>query len=339
MFRKGEKIGQYKLVKKLGSGTFGEVWLADREGGLGTSQVAIKLLREAQNLDNLKREVEVWVKACSPRHDNVLLIFEADIIDEQPFIASEYASGGSLDDWLKVNNGIAPSMEKAIYLTIGILKGLEHLHSKDIVHRDIKPQNILFLSQPSVGQDEVVKLADFGIAKVLGNSHTTGMLGTPAYIAPETLSPEEKVQAKRYSPQSDIWAVGIVLYQLVSGRLPFPQPTPAVLLAILNNDVPVLPDNVPNILKEVVAKCLERDLGKRYQSAREMIEALQYCRLRLNKDDNQLGPYHLIRELGKGAFGRVFLAERRGKFATTKVAVKVLLGQQDHEAIAKEAQV
>lgn len=339
MFRKGEKIGRYKLVKKLGSGAFGEVWLADREGKLGNSQVAIKLLRETQDLEQLKREAAVWIRACSPPHRNILSIFEADVIDEQPLIASEYASGGSLDDWLKANNGVAPSMEKAIHLTIEILKGLQHLHSKSIVHRDVKPQNILFCSQLDVGQDEVLKLADFGVAKVLGNSHTTGMFGTAAYVAPETLSAEEEMQDRRYSPQSDIWAVGIVLYQLVCGKLPFFQPVPAVFMAILKKDYPALPDSVPNILKEVIANSLEKDPDKRYQSARGMIEALQYCHLRLKKDHNQFGPYHLIKELGKGAFGQVFLAERRGKYATTKVAIKVLLGQQDHEVIAKEAQV
>lgn len=335
MFRKGEQLAQYKLVKKLGSGAFGEVWLADSEDKLGISQVAIKFPREVKDLEQLKREIDVWINACNPPHPNVLTIFETDVIEDQPLIVSEYAAGGSLDDWLKNNNDI-PSIEKAIELTTEILKGLDHLHSKAIVHRDIKPQNILFVLQENNQQHPILKLADFGFAKVLGDSHTTGIFGTAAYIAPETLSDEDEIQARRYSPQSDLWAVGIIFYQLISGKTPFPQPVPAVFMAILKKDYLPLPDNIPSAIKTFVRKSLDKDPDKRYQSATEMIKALQACRFNWN-NNNQIGPYRLIRELDKGKFASAFLAEKNS--SATKVAIKILFGQQNYESITKQARI
>src|SRR4029079_1070965 len=107
------------------------------------------------------------------------------------------------------HGGAAPSIDKAVRMTSGILAGLEHLHTKRIVHRDLKPANILL-------QGETPRLADFGIARVLkSTAHTGSIAGTPCYMAPEAFDGDR-------SEQSDMWSTGVILYRLLSGRLPFP---------------------------------------------------------------------------------------------------------------------
>ncbi|MBK7993274.1 MAG: protein kinase [Blastocatellia bacterium] len=125
----GEQIGPYTLVRQLGRGAFGLVWLAERRSAFATTQVAIKLaLDDEPDLAAIAKESQLWSKLRS--HPNILPIIEADKYDDQLVIVSEYAPDGSLDTWLKKNNGIAPSMESAIAMTMAILSGLEHLHSK-----------------------------------------------------------------------------------------------------------------------------------------------------------------------------------------------------------------
>ena len=148
-------------------------------------------------------------------------------------------------------------------MTIGILNGLEHLHSKKIIHRDLKPANILL-------QGDAPRLADFGLARVLKSSlKSGGVAGTPAYMAPEVFDGERSVG-------SDLWSVGVILYQMLSGHLPFPQSDLMALLgAIIKNDYKNLPDYIPFTLAQVVARALQKNLKNRYQSVAEMRSALQ----------------------------------------------------------------
>ncbi|MBI4851495.1 MAG: serine/threonine protein kinase [Acidobacteria bacterium] len=258
----GEQIGPYTLVRQLGRGAFGIVWLAERRGTFATTQVAIKLILDDEpDLDAIAQESQLWAKLGG--HPNVLPIIEADKYDDQIVIVSEYAPDGTLNDWLKKHSGVAPSIESAISMAIGILNGLEHLHSKKIIHRDLKPANILL-------QNETPRLADFGLARVLRSSMKSGgVAGTPAYMAPEVFDGERSVQ-------SDIWSVGVILYQLLSGRLPFPQADLMALLgAIIKNDAALLPDYVPFPLAQVVANALQKNPLNRYQSVAEMRNTLQ----------------------------------------------------------------
>lgn len=150
----GCEIGPYTLIKKLGSGAYGVVWLAERRTSITTTRVAVKTpLCDDFDIDVIKQEANLWVEASG--HPNILPIIEANIYQEQIIIVSEYAPDGSLSSWLKKNSDI--HLETAVEITSGILAGLEHLHSKNIVHRDLKPDNILL-------QGEIPRLADFGIA-------------------------------------------------------------------------------------------------------------------------------------------------------------------------------
>ena len=258
----GEQIGPYTLVRQLGRGAFGLVWLAERRSAFATTQVAIKLaLDDEPDLAAIAKESQLWSKLGN--HPNILPIIEADKYDDQLVIVSEYAPDGSLDTWLKKNNGIAPSMESAIAMTMGILSGLEHLHSKKVVHRDLKPANILL-------HGETPRLADFGLARVLKSSmQSVGIAGTPAYMVPEVFSGERTVE-------SDLWSAGVILYQMISGRLPFPHTDIMALIGAIGHRNPdSLPGYVPTELAQIIIRALQKDVASRFSSAAEMRAALQ----------------------------------------------------------------
>jgi serine/threonine protein kinase/Tol biopolymer transport system component len=270
MLRAGDQIGPYTLISKLGRGAFGTVWLSERRSTIVTTTAALKIpLDDDIELETVRQEAALWVRASG--HPNVLPIIEANIYDEQIVIASEYAPDGSLDSWLRQQGGRAPSVESAVEIMLGVLAGLEHLHKREIIHRDLKPANILF-------QGITPRLSDFGISRVLKSTSQSSMVaGTPSYMAPEAFS------GKR-SEQTDVWAVGVLLYQLLAGALPFPQDDPPSLMyAILSQEPEALPVSIPEKLRLIVSKTLQKDPEQRYQSATEMRRALRQFEQSLTK--------------------------------------------------------
>jgi serine/threonine protein kinase len=266
MLSPGDRIGPYTLVHKLGRGSFGVVWLAERHTAIVKMQVALKLpLHEDIDFEVVKREARLWVEASG--HPNVLPIIEADVYDDQIVIVSEYAPDGSLDEWLRQHRSKAPSIDSAVEIVSGILAGLEHLHSRLIIHRDLKPANILL-------QGGTPRLADFGLAGVLKSSASGSLTrGTPAYMAPEAFD-------GRCTEQTDLWSAGVILYQLLSGRLPFPQKEIAFLIgAITRNDPDPLAGSIPKSVQEVLAHALERIPDRRCKSAADMRKALRQAQI------------------------------------------------------------
>ena len=257
MVQPQSKIGSYTLINKIGSGGFGVVWLAEKRTTITTTRFALKLARhEDVDIEVFKQEAAIWAQVSG--HPNVLPIIEADIYDGQIVIVSEYAPGGSLHEWLQRHGGHAPSIEAAVEMTREILDGLEHLHEQKIIHRDLKPENILL-------QRETPRLADFGIARVIKtDSYSKAITGTFAYMAPEAFD------GKR-NEQTDVWSVGVILYQMLAGQLPYGQQDIVSLVgAILSRDPPPLPDSVPESLRRIVSRALQRNPAERYQSAAEM---------------------------------------------------------------------
>lgn len=275
MFRAKQQIGIYTLIERIGRGGFGEVWLAERRAKYVTTKVAVKLpLQEQVDAEAIKKEAHLWERASG--HPNIIPIIDADEYDGQVIIVSEYAPDGSLVEVLKKRGSL--SITKAVELTIGILNGLEFLHSKEIIHRDIKPENILL-------QGETPRLADFGISRVMkSNSISINMSGTPAYMSPEAFNRQRTVQ-------TDIWSVGVVLYQMLKGSLPFPHNDLNDLLSAVVRDEPnPLPDSVPPSLQKIILKALAKHPIERYQSAKEMKADLANFLVRISQKNVHTEP-------------------------------------------------
>lgn len=263
MFRESQEIGPYTLIHRLGRGGFGEVWLAEKRTKFVTTKVAVKLPLDDQiDHEAIRHEATLWEQASG--HPNILPIIDADEYNGQVVIVSEYAPDGSLEQWLRQNGKM--SVQQAVEITIQILDGLEFLHSRKIIHRDLKPANILL-------QGKTPRLADFGISRALRTtmaSQSQHISGTFAYMSPEALDGKRSVQ-------TDVWSVGVNLYQFLIGTLPFPYKEPSQLFpAIIMREFEPLPEFVPYRLKEIITKALSKLPEHRYKTCGEMREDLRH---------------------------------------------------------------
>ncbi len=262
MFSPEQKIGNYALVKRLGRGGFGEVWLAERRTKFVTTKVAVKLPLDDQ-IDHkaIKQEAEIWERASG--HPNVLPIIEADEYDGQVVIVSEFAPDGSLHDLLKKSGGSLP-IRQTLELSIGILAGLEFLHSRTIIHRDLKPANVLL-------QGQTPRLADFGISRVMkAESASLNSAGTPVYMAPEAFDRKRNVQ-------TDIWSVGVMMFEMLTGEYPFPNENVTDLMAaIVMKEPAALPPHIPPSLAKIISKALAKNPARRYKNATELKDDLSH---------------------------------------------------------------
>jgi serine/threonine protein kinase len=256
MFHEGQQFGEYALVKKLGQGGFGEVWLAAADG----RRFALKFPhRDQVDWKSITQEIGVWT-LCG-RHPNVMPLVGARNFDGQIAIISEYAPDGSLEDLLKKRGGL--SIDEAVIMTDGILRGLQHLHTSGIVHSDLKPANILLDGQTP-------RLADFGISRVSKHTDTMSqtIAGTLKYMAPESFDGKRNIQ-------TDVWAVGVILYQMLTGTFPYQEEeTVQFIAAVVLKEPRPLPDFVPPPLRNIIAAALAKDAARRFQSAEQMRQSL-----------------------------------------------------------------
>ena len=266
MLEKDDVVGDYKLVKFLGRGQFGEVWLAEKKLQVSTRSVshALKFLSNLGDEVNLKAaeaEVDTWIEAGG--HPNVMSVIDMFVAGKHIVIISEYAEGGSLGNWLKSNGGKAPSDEAALEMMAGILRGIEHLHSRSVIHRDLKPDNILL-------QGNFPRITDFGISRIVsGGTTATKPIGSPAYMSPEAFNGSK-------SPQTDIWSAGVILYEMLTGSQPYEDEVLWLLIKKIQEDEPKpLPDFVKPELKAIVETALQKDAGKRFQTANAMRLAVE----------------------------------------------------------------
>lgn len=265
------QFDKYELRKELGRGAFGTVYLARQEAL--DRDVAIKiLLPEASHdkgfIDRFKREAKM---AASLRHPNIVQVFDAARVQDEYYITMEFIDGQNLREML--DSGYKPDWKESIDVCLQILQALKHAHGKKIIHRDIKPANIL------VEKPDRVVLTDFSIAHMKDASRltTTGhYLGTPEYISPEILEGGE------VAPPTDLYAVGLILYEMVTGIHPFRgSSVPQVIKAQLFN-VPQSPDELnpqlPRSVAQVINQALAKDARKRPQTAEEMSKLLLQAR-------------------------------------------------------------
>jgi eukaryotic-like serine/threonine-protein kinase len=274
--RPGELLaGRFVVERVLGSGGMGVV-LAARHTELG-ELVAVKMLRlpagDQRAVQRLRREARAAAKL---RGEHVVRVMDVGMLESgAPFIVMEYVAGQTVAQ-AREAVGRLP-VNTAVDWVLQACEGLAEAHGLGIVHRDIKPSNLLLTTRPDGSR--LIKLLDFGIAKSVSVAPVTltetgGFLGSPLYA-----SPEQVRDARALDHRTDIWSMGVVLYQLVTGQLPFPSYTATAALASLVADPPTLPRSVvpelPAELERVLLRCLEKDPRARFANVAELARALE----------------------------------------------------------------
>ncbi|MFZ5564229.1 MAG: CHASE2 domain-containing serine/threonine-protein kinase [Thermodesulfobacteriota bacterium] len=264
-------LGRYEIMKQLGKGAMGVVYLGQDPRINRTT--AIKTVRFSDDFDaeeaaemkkKFFREAE---SAGTLSHPNIVTIYDAGDEQDIAYIAMEYLEGDSLEKFSKKET-LLPMRQMIGYIA-DIADGLDYAHKQGIVHRDIKPANVMLLKNGKV------KITDFGIARITASSQTkTGIVkGTPYYMSPEQIS------GKKVDGRSDIFSLGVMTFQLLTGTVPFKGSSPAALMhKILNEPHPdprTLNPRIPKALTAILNKALEKDPAKRYQTAGQMAAHLR----------------------------------------------------------------
>ena len=261
--------GRYLIQSLVGVGGMANVYRGvDEKNG---NAIAVKVLKE-EFLDNeeLVRRFKNESKAISILdHPNIVKVYDVSVTDRLQYIVMEYVDGITLKEYLKQRGG-ALTWKETVHFATQVLRALQHAHSKGIIHRDVKPQNIMLLADGSI------KMMDFGIARFSrAQSQTVSdkAIGSVHYISPE------QAKGDRTDARTDIYSVGVMLYEMLSGRLPF-DGDGAVSIAIMQISDKAKPlaqvaPNVPQGLCQITEKAMEKDPDKRYQSAKEMLEAIE----------------------------------------------------------------
>jgi serine/threonine protein kinase/HAMP domain-containing protein len=267
-------VGRYQIQQELGQGGMALVYKAYDPNIDRT--LAIKILREERCVDNEYRNrfLREAKAAGNLSHANIVTIYDVGEYANRPYIVMELLQGTPLDEIMKA--GRTFSMEDVIQIGIQLASALDYAHRNGVVHRDIKPSNIVC----SMVGDKVqnIKITDFGIAHVEDTSltHQTQMgevLGTPQYMSPE------QVLGQKVDGRSDLFSVGVILYQLLTGQKPFKGDTVATLLFQIATEDPTpvekLTPDIPVALRQVVDKLLKKQADKRYQTGAELADALK----------------------------------------------------------------
>ena len=257
---------RYEILDPLGEGGMGMVYrVRDRET---TEILALKLLRpeiacDPAMMDRFKNEIRL---AHRITHKNVCRIYDFNRVDDLAFFTMEYVDGESLRAYLKRAGKLTP--ERVIDLTRQITAGLSEAHAQGVIHRDLKPENVM------LGRDGLVKLLDFGIARAIESDVVAArtIMGTPEYMAPE------QSQGKAIDQRADLYALGLILYECLTGRRAFSGATPVEIALKQLKEKPLPPrkflSSVPPNLEAAVMRCLEKEPARRFASASELQRAL-----------------------------------------------------------------
>ena len=264
---KGTMVSHYRIIEKIGAGGMGEVYLAE-DTELSRS-VALKFLpphlcQDEDSRERFKREAQA---AAQLNHPNIVHIYEVAEHNGRPFFAMEHVAGQTLKEAIRDSQ---PSLEETLHLLLQVCEGLAKAHEAGITHRDIKPSNIV------IDVDSRPKLVDFGLATIQGTDKLTktgSTLGTIGYMSPE------QINTKEIDSRSDLFSIGVVLYEMIAGRLPFFGETEAATMNAVLNQTPEplsrYKSGVTGELQRIVSKLLEKDTSLRYQSAAGLISDLK----------------------------------------------------------------
>ena len=268
----GKRIGAYKILREIGRGGMGAVYLA--EDLRLDRKVAIKVLsssavKDQERVNRFRQEAR---SISTLNHPNIITIHDFGYADGSPYIVTEYVEGNTLREQL---SGEGLNLSSAVNISIQIAEALVAAHAVGIIHRDIKPENVM------LRQDGIVKVLDFGLAKLteireelIGNKDLTShrvetisgvIMGTASYMSPE------QVRAARVDARTDVWSLGVVLYEMITGRLPFQGDSLAdTFVSILEREVEENP-NAPEELQRIIQKSLKKNRDERYQTIKEFL--------------------------------------------------------------------
>ncbi len=278
-----EKISYYKIIKKLGEGGMGEVYLAEDERL--SRKVALKVLpasigNDRKSLNRFSQEARL---AANLNHPNICTIYEVGETGETPFLAMEYIEGETLADKIGDRN---LELLETLQITAQIADALNEAHRNSVIHRDIKASNVI------INQRQQVKVLDFGLAKIIAEEVSEqditrakteeGMLvGTVQYMSPE------QALGKKLDGRTDLWSLGVLVYEMVCGFVPFKAVTQAGIFDEILHKDPIIPseiaETIPADLEKIILKLLEKDRDLRYQTASDLLADLRRLRRNLGE--------------------------------------------------------
>lgn len=270
--RNTRKIAGYSIVKTLGEGTMGIVFLVKKTIDGEEKEFAIKVIKNqplTQNKDTVERFFKEAKSASQMESSNIIKVFEHGYAREEniPYLVMEFFKGKSLKSVIEISDDV--SYEDKVDIIIQITQALEEAHGHHIVHRDIKPDNIL------IDEDFGVKLSDFGIAQLPDSDQTNLMriIGTPYYLSPEAYN------CPKVDNRSDLYSLGTVAYELCTGHKPFDAENISSLGFKVQSDNPIQPNKIhsdfPLPLQNILEKLLKKSPAKRYQTATEVLNDLR----------------------------------------------------------------
>jgi serine/threonine-protein kinase len=259
LFR-GQTLGKYKIVAPLGSGGFGTVYLA--QDTWIDKKVAIKVPhRQGLDFGELLREPRLL---ASVSHPNIVGIITAEKQDNVFFIVMEYVPNETLENIIAIKGSL--ELPRALDFSCQICNALDHAHGQNVIHRDLRPGNML------VTDNDMLKVADFGTSRFIEiAAHGTTVIGSPPYMAPEQFHGKAVFA-------SDIYSLGITMYQMLTGLLPYDTPAPADLDKLMSGELVTPPrlknPSIPREINDIVMRALAPDVANRYQRAADVLDAI-----------------------------------------------------------------